>query len=145
MQSLKTKIRRFYFRLKHDYFSFDNIVFFVAIFACIFWTYSSLTATARNWELSQKLTERKRELARLSLEVETLELENQYYASDEFKELSARLKQNKELDGEHLVYLSENSPEALARDQKASASETEGEVPETPSNVSQWMSFLFGV
>ena len=31
MSNLKRELRRLYFRLKHDYFSFDNLVFFVAI------------------------------------------------------------------------------------------------------------------
>lgn len=142
MEKLKTKFRRFYFRIKHDYLSFDNIVFFVAIAACFFFTYDSLSATSRNWELSQKLATRKRELALLQLEVETMELENAYYRSPEYQELSARAKQNKLLEGEHLVYLPENSEAAVKKyDEKpAEADETPA-----PSNFSQWMSFLFGL
>lgn len=142
MEKYKTKLRRFYFRIKHDYLSFDNIVFFIAIAACVFFTYDSLSATSRNWELSQKLTTRRREFALLDLEVKTMELENEYYRSAEYQELSARAKQNKLLDGEHLVYLPENSEAARKKyDQKA---EEEAETP-TPSNFSQWMSFLFGL
>lgn len=141
MEKYKTKLRRFYFRIKHDYFSLDNVIFFVAIAACFFWTYSSLSATSRNWELSQKLATRQRELDLLRLEVDTMELENAYYRSDEYKELSARAKQNKQLDGEHLVYLPENSEAALAKNQTPVE---EAPTPE-PSNFSQWMSFLFNV
>ncbi len=142
MENLKTKLRRFYFRIKHDYLSFDNIVFFAAIAACFFFTYDSLSATSRNWELSQKLSTRKRELALLQLEVETMELENAYYRSAEYQELSARAKQNKLLEGENLVYLPENS-EAAKRKYDEKPEETV-EMP-APSNFSQWMSFLFGL
>ncbi len=142
MENLKTKLRRFYFRIKHDYLSFDNIVFFVAIAACFFFTYDSLSATSRNWELSQKLSTRKRELALLQLEVETMELENAYYRSAEYQELSARAKQNKLLEGEKLVYLPENSE--AARKKYDEKSEEPVETP-APSNFSQWMSFLFGL
>ena len=142
MEKFKTNLRRLYFRLKHDYFSFDNVIFFVAIAACVFWTYSSLSATSRNWELSQKLTTRKRELALLELEVETMELENAYYRSAEYQELSARAKQNKMLEGEHLVYLPENSEAAINKYSETTKEETPDK---KPSNFSQWMSFLFNV
>ncbi len=141
MKDIKAHLRRSYFRIKHDYLSFDNIIFFVAIVVCFFWTYSSLSATAKNWELSQKLTARKREQKLLELEVAAIELENEYYRSDEYQELSARAKANKMLDGEHLVYLPENSEAAR---EKYNDTEKEDVPAEDPSNVSQWMSFLFG-
>lgn len=140
MQNLKTKLRRTYFRLKHDYFSFDNVVFFIAIALCFVWTYSSIAAMSRNWELAQKLAKRRQELALLNLEVETMRLENDYYRSAEYQELSARAHQNKLLDGEHLVYLPPNSETAKNKYKSTSVvAETE-----EPSNFSQWMSFLFG-
>ena len=141
MKSFKTNLRRFYFRVKHDYLSFDNVIFFVAIIVCFFWTYSSLSATAKNWELSQKLTARQREQKLLELQKASIELENEYYRSAEYQELSARAKSNKMLDGEHLVYLPENTEAAL---KKYSAAEIEDAPTEEPSNVSQWTSFLFG-
>lgn len=141
MSSLKQDLRRFYFHLKHYYLSRDNIIFFVAILLCAFWTYSSISAMSRNWELSQKIATRSRELALLKLEVETMELENEYYRSDEYAELSARAKQNKKLEGENLVYLPENSETAKNKYKPDATAATVAE----PSNFSQWMSFLFGV
>lgn len=142
MQNLKTKLRRFYFRVKHDYLSFDNVIFLVAIGACIAWTYSSLSATSRNWELSQKLAAKNMELSLIEYEVDNLELENEYYRSAEYQELFARAKQNKMLEGEHLVYLPVNSDSALS---KYNSTPDESISTAEPSNVSQWMSFLFGV
>ena len=93
-----------------------------------------------NWELSQKIATKSRELERLDLEVKTIELENIYYASEEYQELSARAKQNKLLEGEHLVYLPENSEAARTKYDKITSADPIAE----PSNFSQWMSFLFG-
>ena len=142
MEKFKTRLRRFYFRIKHDYLSFDNIIFFIAIAACIAWTYSSLSATSRNWELSQKLATKNMELSLIRYEVDNLELENDYYRSAEYQELSARAKQNKMLEGEHLVYLPANSETALT---KYDTNTNDSAETVAPSNVSQWMSFLFGI
>ena len=96
---------------------------------------------SRNWELSQKIATRRSELELLNREVQILELENAYYRSAEYQELSARAKQNKKLEGENLVYLPENSEAAKKKYDTLAVAE---EVVE-PSNFSQWMSFLFGV
>ncbi|MBR3256895.1 hypothetical protein IKG02_01225 [Candidatus Saccharibacteria bacterium] len=139
MQKLKTKLRRVYYRLRHYYFSADNVIFLLTIVLCVVWTGSSISAMSRNWELSQKIATKSRELERLDLEVKTIELENIYYASEEYQELSARSKENKKLPGENLVYLSENSETAKNKYKEA----PEAEKIEEPSNFSQWMSFLF--
>ncbi|MBQ3430287.1 hypothetical protein IJG21_02585 [Candidatus Saccharibacteria bacterium] len=140
MNRLKVSLRRLFFKLKHEYFTFDNILVLVAIVFCFVWTYGSIVSMSRNWKLSEKIETKKRELALLELEVETLELENDYYRSEEYEELSARAKQNKKLEGEELVYLPENSAEA-----KAKTYEKEKPKEKDPSNFSKWMSFLFGI
>lgn len=139
MVSFRTKIRRFLYRLRHDYFNFNNIILAIAILLCTFWTYGSISALSRNWELSQRLAARQRELALLKLEIETLELENEYYKTSEYQELAARRQQNKLLPGEKMVYLPPNS---------ASAEQKHAPVPPptTPdSNFNQWLAFLFGI
>ncbi len=140
MQSLKTYLRRLFFKLKHEYFTFDNILLTVAILFCFIWTYGSIAAMSRNWKLAQTVETRKRELELLELEVATLELENDYYRSEEYEELSARAKQNKKLPGENLVYLPENSAEA-----KAKTYEKEKLPEPEPSNFSKWISFIFNI
>ena len=93
----------------------------------------------RNWELEQRVGQRRYEKQLLELEVETLRLENEYYKSAEYQELAAREKQNKMLPGEHLVYLPPNSESAKNKYQNLDTPD----YPE-PSNFEQWMSFLFG-
>ena len=133
-------MRRLIFFLKHRYFSFDNIFFVIALMLCIVWATSAISAMSRNWQLTQVLAKKQHELALLRLEVETAELENAYYRSEEYLELSARAKQNKQLPGEHLVYLPANSEQAKTAHQTAGPAQEAVE----PSNFSQWMSFLLG-
>ena len=140
MNGLKTKFRQFIYVLKHDYLNSSNVIFFVAIAVCIFWTYSSIVAMSRNWKLAEQVAAKRKELAILELEVETLKLENDYYASPEYQELAARAKQNKKLEGENLVILPDNSEYAKNKHTLSPvAKKTE------PSNLSKWLSFLFGI
>lgn len=141
MSNIRTKLRQSRYWLKHDLFVFDNVVLLIALAFCLAWTWGSISAMSRNWSLAQEIQNRRRELALLDLEVETLELENEYYASDEYQELAARKYQNKILPGETLVYLPENS--FAARTKHANGATTEVIATET-SNIQQWLQFLFG-
>ena len=141
MSNIRTKLRQFRYWLKHDLLVFDNVVLLVALAFCLAWTWGSISAMSRNWSLAQEIQNRRRELALLELEVETLELENEYYASAEYQELATRKYQNKILPGEALVYLPENS--FAARTKHANDATTETTVAET-SNIQEWLQFLFG-
>lgn len=139
--STRTKIRRFLYKLKHDLVSADAIIFGLAIFLTLTWTWGAISALSRNWDLAQRVESRKRELSLMRLEVENLELENEYYKSEEYQELAARAKQNKLLEGETLIYLPDNSDAAKAKHQQVASVAEE----EAPSNFSQWLSFLFSI
>lgn len=138
--SMKDKIRKAKYNLKHD-FPLDRFLFTVALLffaACVWGTISSVT---RNWELEQRLASRRKELELTKLEVESAKLENEYLASEEYQELSARAKQNKSLEGETLVYLPKNSERAKTKHKDAVIIDTE---EDTRTNFEKWMSFLFG-
>lgn len=143
MSDIKTKIRQKKYWLKRDVLVFDNVVLFIAIALCLAWTWGSISAMTRNWSLAQEIASRKRELALLELEVETLELENEYYSSTEYQELAARKYQNKMLPGETMVYLPKNSTAAINKHSTVDASASSDSSLET-SNVKQWLNFLFG-
>lgn len=143
MTELKTKARKAKYWLKRDFFVFDNILIFVAIALCLFWTWGTIGSLSRNWTLAQELISRQRERALLELEVETLELENEYYHSTEYQELAARKYQGKKLPGETMIYLPANSDAAKNKhvaDVIASSPKTK-----EMSNFEQWMAFLFGM
>lgn len=144
MTELKTKLRKTHYSLKHDFFTFDNIILLVAAIFCLIWTWGSISSMTRNWSLAQELMGREREKALLELEVETLELENEYYASAEYQELAARKYQGKMLAGETMVYLPNNSEAAKSKHSANSAS-TVALPADEMTNFEQWMAFLFGM
>ena len=98
---------------------------------------------SRNWVLAQELMNREREKALLELEVETLELENEYYLSKEYQELAARKYQGKMLPGETMVYLSKNSESTDLS--SSGVGPTPSVTTTATSNFEQWLKFLFGI
>ena len=143
MQKLKTKLRQFSYKTKYDYLTFDNIVLAIAGILCLAWTWGSISSTARNWELAQTVAERQRELSLMRLESETLELENDYYASPEYQELAARRLADKKLPGENMIYLADNSETAKTKHQTEVTTPAKT-TPDDRSNIEQWLIFLFG-
>lgn len=136
---IKTKLRRFKFKLSHDFFSVENVVLILAIILCLTWTYQSILAMSRNWELSERLTAERKNLELLNIEVETIELENEYYASDEYQELLARKTLDKKLPGENMVVMPENSDSAKSKHQVITIETAE----KTYSNFEKWLQYLF--
>ena len=139
MERIKTGFRRIGYKAKR-WFSGGHTIFLIGVGAALLWTWGAIYATNRNWELEQRLNVRKNELAMLEIEIESLELENQYYASEEYQELAARDKRNKVADGETLVYLPANSDIAKHKHENIIVEEP----IEEPTNFEQWMSFIFG-
>ena len=138
IRAIETRIRRFSYKLRHD-FSIENIVLVLAVVLCLAWTYSSIQAMTRNWELSERLATEKKALELLEVEVEAAELENEYYKTEEYQELAARKYLNKKLAGENLVYLPENSEAAKTKHQVSATSVAE----KNYSNFEKWLRFLF--
>ncbi|MDO4508255.1 MAG: hypothetical protein Q4B65_02650 [Candidatus Saccharibacteria bacterium] len=139
MEKLGLKFRQLKYRLKHDYFSIENVVLFFAILMCLTWTYQSVVAMTRNWALTEQLSTDRKNLELLEIEVETAELENEYYRSEEYQELQARKLLNKKLPGENMIYLPENSEEAKNKHKVMVAVEEEKEY----LNFEKWLLFLF--
>lgn len=137
--SVKDSVRRTKFRLKHDFFTVENVVLLVAIILCLVWTYQSIVAMSRNWELSETLVTEKKKLELLSVEVEAAELENDYYKTEEYQELLARKYLDKKLPGENMVVLPENSEAAKNKHKAVKAGQNE----KTYSNFEKWMMYLF--
>lgn len=137
-------MRKLQYWLTHDFLTLDRVVMVIAVVCCLMWTWGSIDSMTRNWSLAQELMNRQREKALLELEVETLELENEYYESTEYKELAARKYQGKMLPGETMIYLPDNS-EAAINKHKTSTEEDTTIATATMSNLEQWLAFLFGI
>ena len=136
---MKDKLRKIKYNIKHD-FPLDKFLFTLALLffaVCVWGTISSVT---RNWELEQRLVARRYELTLEQLEIDSIELENKYLASEEYQELMARARQNKKLEGETLIYLPDNSDYAKHKHEEVKTEE----IVEEPSNFEQWFTFLFG-
>ncbi len=140
MQKLRTSFRKFFYNLKNNFFTSENISLTVAIVLCLGWTYGAITSMTRSWQLSKKLQEKQYEEEILGLEIENLKLENAYYSSEEYQELSARKKLNKKLEGETLIYLPTNSEAAKTKHQVVAQ-----DVKKENDNVLEWLEFLFGI
>lgn len=143
MSELQTKIRKTQYWLKHNVFVFDNIIIFIALALCLIWTWGTISSMSRNWSLAQELSDKQREKALLELEVETLELENEYYLSEEYQDIAARKYQNKMSPGETMIYLPNNSE--TAKNKHAEEDNTVDQLyADDTSNFNQWIKFLFG-
>ena len=140
MNGIKMKYRRLVYKLRHDYFSVENVVLVLAVFLCLMWTYQSITAMSRNWSLTERLTAEKKSLELLNVEVETAELENEYYKSDEYQELLARRVLDKQLPGEKLVVMPSNSEEAKNKHKTTIAINKNDR---DYSNIEKWIMYLF--
>lgn len=110
-----------------------------AMLLCFTWTYQSIQSMSRNWELTERLSKDRKELQLLELENEMAELENEYYRTEEYQELAARKLANKQLPGENMVYLEENSEEAKNKHSVAKVVEEK----KNYSNPEKWVMFLF--
>ena len=95
---------------------------------------------SRNWSLTERLTAEKKSLELLNVEVETAELENEYYKSDEYQELLARRVLDKQLPGEKLVVMPSNSEEAK---NKHKTTITIDKNDRDYSNIEKWIMYLF--
>ena len=141
MNGLKTKIRRMNYKMKHDFLTVENVVLVLAIALCLVWTYQSIAAMSRNWELTERLATEKKALELLGVEVEAAELENEYYKTNEYQELLARKYLDKKMPGENMVIMPENSEAAKTKYEVivAKTEETEKEY----STFEKWMMYLF--
>ncbi|MBR3164023.1 hypothetical protein IKF15_01850 [Candidatus Saccharibacteria bacterium] len=139
-EKIKTQLRRARYFWRKDYITPRNIVTVGGILMIIYFTGGALSMLSRNWSLEEKLSNLRLEKTRMEVEIETLELERQYYKSDEYKELIARTKQGKIAPGETMVTLPDNSNEA-----KSKYRETNETTRPYRSNFSRWIEFLFGL
>ena len=139
LEKVKTQFRRLRYYTKKDILTLNNIVLFAAIILCLVWTYGAINSMSRNWMLEEKLKTRQLESAKLKLEVETLKLEQEYYQTDEYKELMARIKLNKMQPGETMVILPKNPESAIYK-----YANTKTEMKPERSNFAEWLDFLFG-
>jgi cell division protein FtsB len=118
----------------------NNGILVVALMVAFSWVWSTIGAISRNFKLQQQVDDLKQQIAVQELKNKTAELQNKYYASDEFLELSAREHLNKAAPDEKQLILPPNTASS-----KDGPPQVKAETPITErSNFDQWMYFLFG-
>lgn len=137
------KVRQLKYRLKHDFFSAENIVLVAAVVMCLVWTFQSIEAMSRNWTLTERLNAERHDLELITIEVETAELENEYLKSTEYQELAARRLAGKQLPGEHLISLPPNSEAAKTKHQAIADTTDSADASSNYSNPEKWLMYLF--
>ena len=140
---INTKMRQLNYKTRHDFLTIENVVLGLAIILCLVWTYQSIAAMSRNWELSERLTTERKNLELTSIEVEMAELENEYYKTNEYQELVARRNLDKKLPGENMVVMPENSDAAKTKHEEVDAIPISA--ADERSNFEKWMTYLFPV
>lgn len=140
MDKIKSSLRKAGFGLKRDFLTVENVVLLLAIVLCLVWTYQSVAAMSRNWELSERLTAERKTLELLNIEVEMAGLENEYYQTNEYQELMARRNLDKKSSGENMVVMPENSDVAKNKHRESARVVAE---EEQYSNFQKWMMYLF--
>jgi cell division protein FtsB len=142
-----TKLARRYWR---HYGTMNNIVIGVALLIAAGWAWGSVTTMQRNFSLQKEVDAKRRQLELTDLEVQTLQYQQNYYKSDEYKDLSAREHLGLASPGEKVLFLPPNSA-AVKREaqQQAAATNTviatHPEPGSAPSNLEQWINFFSGV
>jgi len=140
----KISLRKIVYAARHKYLTFNNVVILVAFLIAAGWVWGSLQVMQRNYILQKEVDNKKRQLQLAELQKESLELENHYYATDEYKELALRESLGLVMPGEKVLILPENSESVKAADEAASASSSRVVSAERSSNLEQWLNFLFG-
>ena len=100
--------------------------------------WNTLETLQRNFRLQQKVDVLAQEIEVAKLEAETLELQQQYYQSAEYIELTARAKLGKAMPGEKVIILPASPKSATA------SLPTTTVVKPEKSNLEKWMQFFFG-
>lgn len=96
-----------------------------------------MIALQKNFMYEQEVTNMKNAIELAELEKQSLELEQGYYKSDEYLDLSARERLNKAQPGEHLIVLPKSAETPIVEKGRA--------VPVAErSNFEQWLFFFFG-
>lgn len=127
------------------YGTMNNIVIAGALLVAASWAWGSVTTMQRNFALQREVDAKRRELVLTELEVQMLKYQQNYYKSDEYKELAAREHLGLVLPGERVLLLPPNSDEVTRADaQAAQVMQVTPGVALAASNFEQWVSFLSG-
>jgi hypothetical protein len=140
-QKIITEFRRQRYKLRYEYLTLNNIVIAIALLIAASWAWGSVSVMQRNFKFQRSLDSKRQQLKLVELQVEKSKLEQEYYKSTEYQELTARDRLGLALPGEKLLILPKNSQTAKDVDIPNSNRTNQSS---QPSNFQQWMIFLSG-
>lgn len=109
----------------------------------VFWNGAKIVQ--QNFELNQKVAQIQKENEILELENRNKELQNQYLATDEFAELTARRVLGKASPGESVYIVPKDVALAsLTEEPEPEIQEQESEKPQYQKNLDSWLNIYFG-
>lgn len=135
-------IRKLVYIARKDVFTTNNLVIGVALLIAIGWAWGSIGVLERNYALQRTIYDKEQQLKLVELETETLKYQQNYYKSDEYKELAARQRLGLVFPGEKVLIMPPNSAAAKSSDRQVTV-EAQPKVVEQ-SNFQQWLNFLLG-
>ena len=122
-----------------------NVVISVALVIAASFAWGAIFTMETNFTAQKAVEDLKREQQVTQLEVDMLKFKQNYYKTDEYKDLAARESLGLASPGEKVLMLPPNS-DAVKRLDDREAGQTTSMVATTASmsNFEQWMSFLNG-
>lgn len=128
LSGLRKKLREFW--------TTQRLIMAVVIVAVLIWIVSTIQVLNNNYNLQRQVDNALLDNQVTELENENLRLEQMYYQTDEYMDLSARSLLGKAQPGEHLVI--------LPRVEHTDDSNNDGRATVEKSNLDQWLDFLLG-
>lgn len=119
-----------------DFWAFERVLLVGVLLVPIIVLVLTIQVLNDNYKLQLQVDSANLDNQIMELENQNLRLEQMYYQTDEYQELSARSLLGKSLPGEHVVI--------LPRVEHATDETTDGKAIVTKSNFDQWLDFLMG-
>ncbi|MDB5176582.1 MAG: hypothetical protein JWN75_250 [Candidatus Saccharibacteria bacterium] len=139
------KIKRFIYRVRHEFVTMNNVVLVIAAVIAISWAWASVLAVQRNYALQREVDDKHRQEQLIALQTDNLAYEQHYYQSREYQTLEVKRRLGLAEPGEKVLVLPPNSAAAKASDSTDQTTATAAPVETAaPPPLQQWMNFLFG-
>ena len=138
---MNTSLRRFIYHIRYRYPTREVVTVLLVGVAIVWFIWGSVQAMQKNYELRKVVEDKTRQAEVADLEAKTLEYEQRYLQSEEYKKLAVRERLGYGDPGEKVLVLPANSSAAADSDRLDARKTTESP---KPSNLSQWGNFLFG-
>ena len=134
-------------KLRHvwrEYGTLNNVVIAAALVIAASWAWGTISTMQTNFAAQKAYDDQKRQLELTQLEVDTLKYQQNYYKSDEYKDLMARTNLGLASPGEKVLLLPPNTTAAKADGAVSTKPAAVTSQTTTMSNFEQWLHFLTG-